>query len=146
MAKRTYIGKIEAGKLVLHPSVKARMEDGIRSLKNGKMVEIELKVLPRRSDAQNRFYWAVCVAMLRDKFNEMGHEVTAEDTHAFLKEKFNSKQICNEEGELIGSIGGSTTEFNKADMMDYIANIQRWAAESLSLYIPDPNEQTTLNL
>lgn len=146
MAKRTYIGKIESGKLVLYRNSKVQMEYDISRLKEGKLIELELKTLPRRSDQQNRFYWAVCVIMVRDALINLGHEVTSEDTHAFLKDKFNSKTICNADGELIGTIGGSTTELTTSDMMVYIEQIQRWAAQSLNLYIPDPNEQTQLDL
>ncbi len=28
--------------------------------------------------------------------------------------------------------------------MDFVADVQQWAAESLGIYVPEPNEQTYL--
>jgi hypothetical protein len=33
-----------------------------------------------------------------------------------------------------------------SEFMDFIVNIQKWSAEFLQVDIPNPNEQTTLNL
>lgn len=38
-------------------------------------------------------------------------------------------------------IQSSTAKQNTVEMMDYIAEIQMWAAEYLNITIPDPGEQ-----
>ena len=123
-----------------------QMRADISRMTENKLVEVEIRLLPRRSDSQLRYYWAVVVALVNDALRELGHDITTEDTHAFLKDKFNPKQVVNAEGELIGQIGGSTGDMTTSDMAVYIEEIQRWASQSLGIYIPDPNEQTTLNL
>ena len=116
----------------------------ISKMKEGRLVEVELRPLPRRSDQQNRYYWGVVVALITEQLQELGHEVNAELTHEFLKSKFNAKPLCNAEGELIGEIGETTTKLNKSDFIEYLDKIKRWAATFLMLNIPDPESQVKL--
>jgi len=53
-------------------------------------------------------------------------------------------ETANEKtGEVITSIR-ATSSLTTSEMMDFIADIQQWSAETLELYIPDPNEQIEL--
>ena len=67
-----------------------------------------------------------------------------ERIHEFLKAQFNRQSITvanKETGESIDSeISGSTTELTTVEFMEYIENVLRWAAEFLSLVIPEPNQ------
>jgi hypothetical protein len=95
----------------------------------------------RRSTQQNRYYWGLVIPILKQAFYDLGHDLSAEDVHDFLKAKFNSKEIVNEEtGEAI-SVPISTTNLNKEDFGIYIEEIQRFAAMFLNVNIPDPNTQ-----
>src|SRR6478736_3155140 len=144
MPRRTYIGEIRGGKLHLSGPRRQQMAFDISKMKEGRLVEVELRPLPRRSDQQNRYYWGVVVALITEQLQELGHEVNAELTHEFLKSKFNAKPLCNAEGELIGEIGETTTKLNKSDFIEYLDKIKRWAATFLMLNIPDPESQVKL--
>ena len=146
MAKKlTYIGSIKDGKLFLSEPRRKQMIADCAKIKEGKLVEIEIKTLPRRSDQQSKYYWAVIVALIQERLQDLGHEVDSDLTHDFLKSKFNSKKIVTEEGEVIGEIGGSTTRLSVSEFMDYISDIQRWAATYLDLVIPEPNSQSQMD-
>lgn len=72
-------------------------------------------------------------------------ELSFEVVHEFLRSKFLKKNICNDSGEFIEIIK-HTSELSTVEMMEYIADIQKWGSEVLGVYIPDPNEQTTLDI
>jgi len=52
--------------------------------------------------------------------------------------------ISTPDGEFISRKYKSTTELTKTEFGEYIEAIQRFAAESLNVTIPDPNTQTQL--
>ena len=61
-----------------------------------------------------------------------------------MKYQFLKMETANEKtGEVITSIR-ATSSLTTSEMMDFIADIQQWSAETLELYIPDPNEQIEL--
>lgn len=143
MSKLSYIGNIKDGKLIFTGPTRTKMLAEIKAYE-GRRVEVVVSKLPKRSSAQNAYYFGVVVDMVRDALKGLGHTVDATDTHNFLKDKFNGKDIANADGELIGRIGESTTKMNKVDFMGYLAAIQIWAATYLNIVIPDPESQTTL--
>lgn len=106
------------------------------------VISIKLKG-KKRSDPQNRYYWGVVVPMVRDGINSLGHELTCDDTHEFLKQRFNSTHLVSKEGEVI-DIADSTTKLDTAGFMIYLEQIQRFSADFLGVVIPDPNEQTKI--
>lgn len=110
----------------------------------GKDVVITLEKKSRkRSVQQNRYYYGICVEMVWQRLRHLGHEVSREDTHEILKSLFNKKELINENtGEII-SYAQSTTALSTTDFMAFIADIQKWAAEKLDIYIPDPLEHIT---
>lgn len=116
------------------------------SLKDGKYL-LEINDYNKRSDAQNRYYFGLVVPLIQKGIDDLGTELTKEETHEFLKAKFNADEIQvadKETGEILyESIPKSTTRLNKADFFAYIEQIQRWAAEFLNIEIPDPGVQTT---
>ena len=97
-----------------------------------------------RSYEQNRYYWGVVVAMIRDRFRELGNDVSSEETHDYLKNTFNYKEFVHEAtGEVI-KIPMSTADLTTSAFMDYLAKIQTFSAQILDIRIPDPNEQMEL--
>ena len=140
MSKLIYIGKVEGGKLIMSDHVRREMLSDLQACE-GKRVEIVISKLPKRSNAQNAYYYAVIINMITERLKFLGHQMNHKDTHNFLKEKFNGKPICNQDGEIIGTFGESTTKMNKVDFMGYVAAIQIWAAQHLDLVIPDPLSQ-----
>lgn len=143
MSKISYIGTVEAGKLILTKPVRSQMLSDLKKYE-GKRVEVEIKKLARRSNPQNAYYWGVVVDMIKCRLRDLGHDISAEDAHHFLKDKFNAKDVISQDGELIGKIGGSTSDMNKSEFMNYLAAIQQFAAQYLDITIPDPETQTKL--
>ena len=94
-----------------------------------------------RSYEQNRYYWGVVVALVRDRFRDLGNEVSSEETHDYLKQTFNYKEFIHEAtGEVI-RIPISTADLTTSQFMDYLAKIQAFASTILDIVIPDPNQQ-----
>lgn len=112
----------------------------------GKNIELEIKVRRKqRSYLQNRYYFGVCVQLVCEALRHLGNDVDEQDTHEFLKGKFNSKKIVNSDG-VVEELPISTTKLTTTEMMEYIARIQQWAAEFLGLVIPDPESQLSIEL
>jgi hypothetical protein len=139
----TLRARINNGKL--SNSTSAQIKEYINSLE-GKEIEITLKrARSKRSDRQNRYYFGCVVVIVRNALKDLGHELTSEECHEWLKIKFNSVSLANDTGEFIGSIGGSTTAMSKTEFGEYIERIARWCAEMLSVVIPEPNEQLEIS-
>lgn len=124
---------------VLHIQNRKRLEEWARQYP-GKQVMIRIeKRGSKRSSPQNRYYHGVVVQEVRLGFLNIGYEMTAEQTHEWLKEKFNPITVENKEGITI-DMPGSTTQMTKTAFSEYIEKIARFAAEYLSVRIPAPNE------
>lgn len=89
----------------------------------------------KRSDAQNRYYWGVVIEMIYAKLRKHGY--SEDEIHEILLAEFarGREVLPGVPGKIKRSRKMSTVEFN-----DYWRRIQRWAAEKLRLYIPDPKE------
>ena len=109
----------------------------------GCTVEITIKKKNKRSTPQNSYYHGVVVAEVRHGLLEIGYQMTADETHEFLKQKFNSTQIITKDG-LVIDVPRSTTELNKSEFSEYVERIARFASEYLSVVIPLPNQDLTL--
>jgi hypothetical protein len=77
--------------------------------------------------------------------NDIGTEVTKEETHEFLKARFNYTEIVNTETGEVMQVPRSTTDLSKEQFSEYKDKIQRWAAEWLNIVIPDPGELLTMD-
>lgn len=111
------------------------------------VIKIE-KAKKRRSLQQNAYYWAVPVKMIYDKLREAKprqyEELLPEHVHEFLKVNFlDDKEKIDIEGTEINK-NLTTTELTTTEFMAYLADIQRWAIETLQLNIPDPNQEDFL--
>ena len=144
-----YSGKVsEAGEI----SLPKRMRKEIAQMFAGKPIEIIVKrKRKQRSTEQNAYYWGVVVPIVLGGFIELGNDLQEGNpehhdlVHEFLKTKFltNGLDIVDAAGE-VHKTGNSTKRLTTSEMMDYIAQVQRWSAEYLNVTIPDPNEQTEL--
>jgi len=106
-------------------------------------VEIVLRRTGKRSNSQNRYYWGCIIPIVRSGLTKLGIVLSPEETHTFLKFKFNQIELYTLDGEIIPTIG-STAEMNKEEFNNYITKIQEWSAMYLGIEIPDPGEQTTI--
>lgn len=114
-----------------------------KSLKNGRHEVVVTKV-GKRSINQNKYYWGVVVVMIKDRLNELGNDVDSVNVHDFLKDRFNTKDIFTKEGTVIGCVGDTTTKLTTILFEEYLEKCKQFASSVLEIYIPDPNQQSTL--
>ncbi len=128
-----------------------QVSDGILKISNRRFFDADLKTMPdgsvivtierksrKRSNQQNAYYWGVIIPLCKRGFNDLGHDLNDEDTHTFLKSKFNALDIVFEDTGEVFPLGRSTTEMDTIDFMMYVEKIQQFAAEILNTIIPDP--------
>lgn len=124
---------------IFHIQNKQRLQEWAK-MNPGKQLMVRIdKRGSRRSSPQNRYYWGVVVAEVKLGFLNIGYEMTADETHFFLKEKFNPITVENKDGVSI-DVPGSTTQMTKSQFSEYIEKIARFAAEFLGVTIPAANE------
>lgn len=140
MSKHFTIIEVKDHKLVN----RAAMVNLLDELKDGKYI-LEAVANNQRSNPQNRYYWGLVVPLIQKGIKDMGTEITKEETHEFLKARLNCEEIVNKEtGEYV-TIPRSTASLNKEQFSDYVGKVQQFAAEFLSIEIPDPGMQTVFN-
>ena len=115
-----------------------RFDDAVGRLDDRFDYEVSVRRLyANRSIQQNRYYFGVVVELLAE---HTGY--TRDETHDILKMQFLPKQlaVCDGNGEVKGEfvVGGSTRKLTTTEFQQYIEAIQRWAAETLDVFIPDP--------
>ncbi len=120
-----------------------RFDDAVAALDDRRDYEVVIRRLhANRSQQSNRYYWAVVVALLSE---HTGY--TPDETHELLKMQFIPKRLAflDGNGEVKGEfvVGGSTRKMTTAEFQSYIESIRVWAAQELSVVIPDPNEVPT---
>lgn len=74
---------------------------------------------PKRSEAQNRFYWGIVLPLVSDKTGE----ADLDKLHRLFRGKFLSEGIVEVLGEKV-RVTKSTTELSKGEFHDYIVAIQ----------------------
>jgi len=148
MPKMEYFGHVtEDGKLKIH-----YQQNFVEEIKqfSGKKVTILVKNKRKdRSLPQLRYWWGVIVPMVKDGLKEVGYQYSKEQVHQFLKLQYlytefpdtNTGEMLRVPRELKDGGDVTTTE-----LMECIAEVQLWASEFLGIYIPDPNEQTEMEL
>lgn len=107
----------------------------------GKRIEITIeKVSSRRSKQQNRLWW-LYIKIISD---EIGYN--KDELHEIAKFKFLKKEaVIEQTGEIMEYIG-STAKLNKSDFAELVNNLQRWAAETFNIVLPDPEDQFKMPL
>lgn len=127
---------------------KKEMQDLVKSLEDGDYEWVLRKKKKKRSNEQNRYYWGIVIESVLSGLIDAGYErreLNPQVVHEFLTKTFLTKNIANESGEFINVIK-HTSELSTVEMLEYIADIQQWSAETLNVIILDPNEQSHLDL
>lgn len=109
----------------------------------GKKCTLVVKPQVNKSDPLRRYYFGVVVEMFRQTFRHLGHNLTKDECHHFIKTFAPSMkhEMVLPTGEVVvrwQSIADKT--FTNTDFLVYIDELKQWAAENLDLIIPDPNE------
>lgn len=139
MIRASVILHIRNGEIANKSAVKKLFDQ----LQDGKYI-IEINKHNKRSNPQNRYYWGLVVPMIKTGIKDMGTDLTIEETHEFLKAKFNCSELRNEETGEVEMIPRSTTILTKLAFSEYIQNIQMFASEFLNIVIPDPGQQVEM--
>lgn len=92
----------------------------------------------KRSTPQCRYYFGVVVQSVMQGFRDIGYYMTKDETHYWLKQKFNPAQVPGN-GGLVIDVAGTTTDLNKIEFSEYIERIAQFAAEYLNVVIPPAN-------
>lgn len=130
----------QKGQIINWPAFRKMLE----GLKDGKHL-VEISGADKRSNQQNRYYFGLVIPLFQKGLQAKGIDVTKEETHEFLKARFNYSELVNEStGEFL-QVPMSTTRLNKGGFSDYIGKIQQLAAEFLEIVIPDAGTQTILS-
>jgi len=119
-------------------------DEEVRAMSREKDLAVTIEVKVKRnvsSDVQNAYYWGVVVAMIVERLRELGHDVDRDLTHEFLKGRFLYSELTDPNTGEVMRIPRKTSELATGEFMDYLEHVKQFAAETLDIYIPDPNEQ-----
>jgi hypothetical protein len=98
----------------------------------------------RRSLNQNAYLWAVVYPAIVEVFREHGNNVDAENVHDFCKDHIGKlRQVfVTPDGEVLTG-PGSTAALGTMEFEVYLEKVRAWAAETIGVAIPLPNEQVS---
>lgn len=121
--------------------------DALRSFEGKGIVLTIEKRKNKRSNPQNAFFHGVVLPLVYHGLKDLGHTMPLADVKDLLKLKFLKVPIFvnDETGEITEKIKG-TSELTTTEFMEFVAGIQKWAAENLGIDIPDPNENLKLDI
>ncbi len=112
------------------------------SLKDGRY-QVTIESNNNRSNPQNAYLHGVVIPLVFDGLRDAGFDDVRdkEDAKLVIKTLFLTRKIHNpENGDTIPIIR-KTSELTTTEMMQFIDEVIKWAAEYLNVQIPLPNEQ-----
>jgi RNA-binding protein YhbY len=140
--KETYITITEKG-IVNKEAFKAFL----RGLGFGRFI-LKAEKKDKRSLPQNAYLHACVIPIVLECLKDAGWNQikTLEDAKDFIKVKFLSYDMVNEEtGEVI-TMFKNTSGLNKEEFAVLIQEISIWLAEYFQTILPEPGQQSTFNL
>ncbi len=135
----TTFGNVLNGKLSIVK--REQFIDALLSFRDG-IVSVTVELIGEKRNAkQNGYYHAVVVPMLRDAINSAwGEDLTDEETHEFLKLRFNSKTIVDPDTGECEKLPMSTTRLNTAQFSEYVEKCRRMAKREFDIDVPDADK------
>ena len=133
-----YSGKVTDGKLKLVHQERFKKE--LKTFEGCTVTLTVHKKKNKRSNAQNAYYWGVVVPLVQEGVRDMGDKLTADQIHEMLKRECLKGELINKNTGQVVNFARSTTGITTTEFMDFIEDIQRFAAEFLGIEIPDPRE------
>lgn len=131
----------DEGKLTIHNRI-AVEEWAMQNPGRNILVKFE-KRGSKRSHPQNAYYWSCVVHSVMMGLREIGYSLSKDETHFFLKQKFNPVLVPNKDGLAI-ELPGTTTQLNKIEFSEYVERIAQFAAEYLNIEIPPANADLSM--
>lgn len=141
MKKVEQSGYVKAGLLFLNS--RGRFLEDVKQLPDCE-VDIIIKKKGKATSAQRRYYFGVIVHEITRRMIELGNDVDKDIVHEYLKSEFNKQPIHDAEGVVIGYVGGTTTEHNVEDRIEYIDKCIHFADTVLDIVIPPPSTQSEM--
>lgn len=127
------------------PASQKKIADLFAQLKN-ETYKLEATTFGKRSLNANAYYWMILTDYVQPALYDAGwREVkTKDDAHFFVSNLFLKERIVNENtGEEMARIK-STASLSVREFGEYLEEIIQWAAEYLSITIPEPTKQFSL--
>lgn len=139
MTELTTYGAIKAGRLSWQNP--ERLRDTFATFPEGP-VEIVIRCARRKhSDPQRGYYWAVVIPIITNAINEQqGEEAfSRDDVHQYLRQLHNTKVTIHPDTLQEVKIPASTSNLTTVGFSEYTERCKDWAAQMLSVFIPDPD-------
>jgi len=130
MIKTIFLQRSESGYSNVH-----KLESAILSYPEGKNLIVTISDRTRRTDRQNNLWWKY-MSILSEHT-----EFTKEEIHEICKFMFLKKELVNEKTDEVYSYIGSTAKLTKEEFSELIEKLLQWAAQTLSVILPNPGEQ-----
>ena len=107
---------------------------------------VSIRSTKGRSNDQNAYYWGVVVPLVYEGLKESGFDTVrnANDAHEIMKSLF--LKVCEEKDGIKIERVQSTTDLSTIEFSAFLLNISTWAADYLSVAIPEPNQQLEFEL
>lgn len=129
--KKIFKGQIINGEIKLYNE---RGFDLLRWSLNNKKIELTLgKPEKPRSGQQNRYLHGIVMTLISEATG-----YTLEEAKEIVRAKFLSYEL--KVGDEIVTVGRSTASLNTKEFNLLVKQCQKWGAEDLDIYIPDPEE------
>lgn len=124
------------------PNNAKKLNEAFRAFEGKDVIVTIEKRKSKRSNAQNRFFHGVVIPIIQQGYLEAGwiEGKSFEWTKNEIKKACLIKEAVNEKTGEVKQYVGETSGLTKSEFMDFIAEVQQWAMESLNVYVPDPNQ------
>lgn len=124
------------------PNNAKKLNEAFRGFEGKDVIVTIEKRKSKRSDAQNRFFHGVVIPIIQQGYLDAGwiEGKSFEWTKNEIKKACLIKEAVNQNTGEVKQYVGETSGLTKLEFMDFIAEVQQWAMESLNVYVPDPNE------
>ena len=125
---------------------KALFDKELIGLPKGRYRIIVEKYRKKKSNPQLGYLFACIYPFVLKGLNDLGWEFTSlEQVDVECKKRFASQEILNRHTGEIMEIPALKRDMTTTEFATYVNSIRDWASEYLSIYIPEPGEQTDLN-
>ncbi len=131
----TFFSKVTGGRM--QRNVVDKIPEALAYFEDNTVEVIIRKKRSRRSDQQNRYWWAIVTILSK----ELGYEKN--EMHEILKFKFLQKEKHDENSGEVYQYIGSTAKLNKMEFADMTSELIRWAA-GMNIILPTPGEQLSI--
>lgn len=135
--KLEYIIELKDGKV--NPILLEKLNKDFSGIKDCRLRVSAEKFRSKRSDAQNRWYWA-CVTILS---KDIGYR--KDELHEIIKFKLlRRSKVDAETGEVFEYIGESSS-LNKMEFGEFVEGLIQWSQEMFNVSLPYPDTQLTID-